>query len=142
MAQQVANIGERRPQEQQPPTSSSPPEAVGRRRPRSNDWALYAIGLGTICAICYFAEGILVVILVSVLLAFVLAPIADLLIKLRLPRWLAAAIAVMLLVAGTSALAYYGVNQMSSLIDDLPQYSGRVRAELTKISRRPTRSKR
>jgi predicted PurR-regulated permease PerM len=137
MAQQVTNIGERRPPEQQAQPNLPPPEvAVARPRPRRNDWALYAMGLGAIAAICYFAEEILVVILVSVLLAFVLAPIADLLSRLRLPRWLAAAIAVTLLVVALGGLAYYGVNQMFNLIDELPKYSGTVRAEVAKISRK------
>ena len=82
-----------------PSSSRGPPVvAVAHPRPRRNDWAFYAVGLGAIAAICYFAEEILVVILVSVLLSFVLAPIADLLSRLRMPRWLAAAIAVTLLV--------------------------------------------
>ena len=139
MAQQVTNIGERRPPEQpaQPPSNLSPPEvAVARTRPRRNDWAVYALGIGSICAICYFAEEILVVILVSVLLAFVLAPVADLFIRLRMPRWVAAAIAVLLLAAAMGGIAYYGLNQLSNLIDDLPQYTDRVRAEVATISRK------
>lgn len=137
MAQQVTNIEERRPAEQQPQLNLPPPEvAAPRSRPRRNDWALYAVGLGAICAICYFAEEILAVILVSALLAFVLAPVADLLSCLRFPRWVAAGIAVLLMLLVFCGIAYYGVNQVSSLIDDLPNYSGRLRAEAGKISRR------
>lgn len=106
MAQQVTNIGDLTSAEQQAQPNLPPPEvAVARTRPWRNDWAFYAVGLGAIAAICYFAEEILVVILVSVLLSFVLAPIADLLSRLRMPRWLAAAIAVTLLVVALSGLS-------------------------------------
>jgi predicted PurR-regulated permease PerM len=139
MAQQVTNISERRPGEQQAPAQPNlpPPEvAVPHPRPRRNDWALYALGLGAIAAIFYFAEEILVVILVSVLLAFALAPITDLFTRLRLPRWLGAGIAVLLLMVALSGAAYYGVNQMFNLIDELPKYSVRLRTEVAKISRK------
>jgi predicted PurR-regulated permease PerM len=137
MAQQVMDIGERRPPEQQQHPNLPPPEvAVAHPRPRRNDWALFAVGLGSICAICYFAEEILVVILVSVLLAFVLAPIADLLGRLRLPRWVCAGTAVLLLLAAFGSCAYYGLNQVSNLIDQLPQYTVKFRAEVAKVSRK------
>lgn len=136
MAQQVTNIGEHRPPEQQggQPNLATPEVAVAQPRPRRNDWALYAVGLGAIAAIIYFAEEILVVILISVLFAFVLAPIADLFTRLRMPRWVAAGIAVCLLAGAFASAAYYGINQVSSLVDELPKYSGRVRAEVAKIS--------
>jgi predicted PurR-regulated permease PerM len=133
--EQLTNVGDHGLIERQAQPNLPPPEvAVAHPRLRRNDWAFYAVGLGAIAAICYFAEEILVVILVSVLLSFVLAPIADLLRRLRMPRWLAAAIAVSLLVIALGGLGYYGVNQMSNLVDDLPRYSGRVRAEVAKIS--------
>lgn len=136
MAQQVTNIGERRPEQQQQHNLPPPEVAVARPHPRRNDWALYSVGLGSILAICYFAEEILVVILVSVLLAFVLAPVADLFSRLRLPRWFAAGLAVLALLAALGGVAYYSVNQISNLIDELPKYSVKLRAEVGKISRK------
>lgn len=139
MAHQVTNIGERRPPEQQPQAQPNlpPPEvAVSHPRPHRNDWVFYAVGLAAICAICYFAEEILVVILVSVLLAFVLTPITDSLCRLRMPRWVGAGISVLLLLVALGGIAYYGINQMSNLIDEVPKYSGKVRIEAAKISRK------
>jgi len=43
---------------------------------------------------------------------------------------------VTLLVVALGGLAYYGVNQMFNLVDELPKYSGRVRAEVAKVSRK------
>ena len=137
MAQQVTNIAERHAPEQPVQPNLPPPEvAVSRPHPKRNDWALYPMGLGAIFAICYFAEEILVVILVSILIAFALAPLADLFTRLRLPRWIAAALAVLMLVGALGAAARYGVSQLSNLIDELPQYSGAFRAEIAKVSRK------
>lgn len=52
------------------------------------------LGIGVLIALCYYGELVLVVILISVLLAFVLAPVVDLLQFLRLPRAAAVFIAV------------------------------------------------
>src|SRR5438067_6551349 len=136
MAQSVANIGERRPgQEQIAQPSLPPPEvAVPRAHPRRKDWALHAMGIGAILAICYFGEETLVTILVSVLLAFILAPVADLFIRLRLPRWLAAAISVGLLSAALCAAGYYGFNQASNLLSEIPKYSGKIRQNVSRIT--------
>ena len=136
MAQSVASIGDRRPgQEQVAQPNLPPPEvAVPRPRPRRKDWALHAMGIGAILAICYFGEETLVTILVSVLLAFILAPVADLFTRLRLPRWLAAAISVGLLIAALCAAGYYGFNQASNLLSELPKYSGKIRQNVSQIT--------
>ena len=88
MAHSVTSIGEKRPPEPQPGAPNLPPPevAVDRPRPRRKDWALTAMGLGTIFARCYFAGQILVTILVSVLLAFVLAPVVTFLTRLKVPQ--------------------------------------------------------
>ncbi|HZP17303.1 MAG TPA: AI-2E family transporter [Terriglobales bacterium] len=134
MAQNVTNIGDRRAPEQQPDHNLPPPEvAVSRPHPRRKDWALYALGVGSILAICYFTEQVLVALLISVLLAFVLAPVSDLFSRLRIPRWLAAMLAVLLFVGVLSAVAYYSVNQASNLIEEVPKYSGRIREKVEKL---------
>src|ERR1051325_4966164 len=65
--------------------------------PRPRYWALNVIGVAVILGICYYAESVLVVLLVSILLAFVLAPVVDLLTRIHLPRALSSGIAVLLL---------------------------------------------
>src|SRR5437879_4082733 len=78
MAQTVNSIADKQSPAEQNAHNLPPPEvAVARPHPRRKDWALRAMGLGTIFAICNFAEEILAVILVSVLIAFVLAPLVD-----------------------------------------------------------------
>jgi predicted PurR-regulated permease PerM len=43
---------------------------------------------------------------------------------------------VALMVAALAGIAYYGVNQMFNLVDELPKYSGKLRTEIAKVSRK------
>jgi predicted PurR-regulated permease PerM len=136
MAQHVTTIGERRP-DSPPDAKLSPPEvAVARPHPRRKDWALNALGVGAIFAICYFGEEILVVLLISILVAFILAPVTELFMRFRMPRAVAAGLSVALLLAALGAVSYYGVNQASNLLEQLPKYTGRIRQDVAKISRK------
>jgi predicted PurR-regulated permease PerM len=111
------------------PTSSAP-DAPGSLPPvQRRHWAMNIVGIAGVLALCYFGESVLVVMLVSVLLAFILAPIVDLLTYFRLPRSLAAAIAILLLLAALGGIVYFSYNQAMTLLHDLPKYASRVREE-------------
>ena len=99
-------------------------------------WAMNVIGIAGVLALCYFGESVLVVMLVSVLLAFILAPVVDLLTYLRLPRSLAAAIAILLLLGALAGVVYYSYNQAATLVQDLPKYTGKVREEVMRFRKR------
>jgi predicted PurR-regulated permease PerM len=109
-----------------------PAPAVETRRaqPRQNHWSLNLIGVGVMFALCYYGEVVLAVMLVSVLLAFILAPIVDVLSYLRLPRALGAGIAMLLLLAILGGLMYYSSNQAYSFLQELPRYTAKVREEV------------
>ncbi len=92
------------------------------------------MGIGTILTMCYFGEQPLVVILVSVLLAFVLDPVADLFTRIRFSRAAASAMAVLLLFAVTAGLIYLGVNKASNLLEELPKHASEIRRDLSKIT--------
>src|SRR5437870_13271000 len=82
-------------------------------------WALNVIGVAVILGICYYAESVLVVLLVSILLAFVLAPVVDLLTRVYLPRALASGIAVLLLLVLVGGIVNFSYNQAANLAEDL-----------------------
>jgi len=106
------------------------PEGEGTRAmplPWRGHWTLNLIGVALILALCDYGETVLVVTLVSVLLAFILAPVVDALTWLRLPRGLAAAVAVLLLLGVIGGVLYFSSNQAASLAQDLPRYTTRVR---------------
>lgn len=107
--------------------SPEPPAA------RHNHWTLNLIGIGLILALCDYAETVLVVTLVSILLAFILAPVVDALTHVRLPRGLAAAVAVLLLLGAVSGIVYLSSNQALIFAQDLPKYTTRVREEVMRF---------
>ncbi len=106
---------------------SFPSASAAGNRPRY--WALNVIGIAVILGICYYAELVLVVILVSILLAFVLAPVVDLITRIRCPRALASGIAVLLLLAVLGGVVNFSYNQAVNLAADLPRYTSRLREE-------------
>jgi predicted PurR-regulated permease PerM len=93
-------------------------------------WALSAIGVATILGLCYWGELVLSTMMVSVLLAFILAPVVDQLMRLRLPRGVAAFIAVVLLLALVGVGIAYFSNQALSFAQDVARYATRIRTEL------------
>jgi predicted PurR-regulated permease PerM len=109
------------------------PEVARHSNKEQWHWALTVLGIGAILGLCYWAEMVLAVMMASVLIAFVLAPIVDLFMQLRLPRGVAAAIAVILLVALIGGIFYYSYNQAGSFIEDLPKYTAQIRDQVSKF---------
>lgn len=99
-------------------------------------WAMNVLGIILLGAICSYGELVLVVILISVLLAFVLAPAVDLLQRLRLRRSVATLIAVLLLAAGMGEIFYYSYNQAVDFGDQFPYYAGKVRSEILQFRKK------
>jgi predicted PurR-regulated permease PerM len=112
------------------PTQTTPvPTLAAPKAKVRPHWSMNIIGIAGILTLCYFGESVLAVMLVSVLLAFILAPIVDLLTYLRLPRSLAAAIAILLMLGALVGIVYYSYNQATTLLQDLPKYTTKVRDE-------------
>src|SRR5215470_7681071 len=70
-----------------------------RRTDRIQTAAQVIVAIAVVLAVCYIAKLVLVVLLFSVLLAFMLAPIVDALQRFRLPRSVGSAVALLLLFA-------------------------------------------
>jgi predicted PurR-regulated permease PerM len=102
-------------------------------KPQKPHWAFTAIGIATILGLCYWGELVLAVMLVSVLLAFILAPVMELFIRLHLPRGLAAAVAVILLLSLIAGLVYYSSNQAIIFVQDLSKYTRTIRQEISHV---------
>ena len=116
----------------------TPLQAVAAPQPKAQKphWAFTAIGIATILGLCYWGELVLAVMLVSVLLAFILAPLMDLLIRLHLPRGVAAAATVFLLLTLIAGLVYYSSNQAVIFVQDLSKYTQRIRQEVSQVWQR------
>jgi predicted PurR-regulated permease PerM len=100
----------------------------GRSGAGYRDWPQVVIAIGVILAFCYFAEWELVAILISILLSFILAPLVDVLHRIRLPRGVGAFIAVTLLLTSIYSFAYFSYNQTASFVENLPKYSTKIRS--------------
>jgi predicted PurR-regulated permease PerM len=111
-------------------TDEAPP------KPQKPHWAFTAIGIATILGLCYWGELVLAVMLVSVLVAFILAPVMDLLIRLHLPRGLAAAVAVILLLTLLAGVVYYSSNQAIIFGHDLSKYAQKFQQEISQVRER------
>jgi len=90
-------------------------------------WPQIIIAVGVVLTLCYVAELVLVVMLSSILLAFILAPVVDFFVQARLPRSLASFLAVLLLLGLLYGISYVSYNQASNFIQVLPKYSDRIR---------------
>ncbi len=125
--------------EAQVQTTPVPTVAVPKTKTRPH-WSMNIVGIVGILALCYFGESVLAVMMVSVLLAFILAPIVDLLTYLRLPRSLAAAIAILLLLGSLGGIVYVSYNQAATLLQDLPKYTTKIRDEALRFRKSAERS--
>ena len=91
------------------------------------------LAIAVILAICYVAKLILITLLVSILFAFMLEPLVNLLEKIRLPRAAGAFLAVLLMVAAVYAGSYFLYGRAMSFAHELPKYSDRIRAHLAHV---------
>jgi len=112
------------------------PAPLPSTRSLSRNWAQIIIAVGVVLTLCYVAELVLVVVLVSTLIAFILAPVVDFLGQFRLPRSLSSLIAVMLLLAMLYGMSYLSYNQAASFLQVLPRYSERIRATVMSFRER------
>jgi predicted PurR-regulated permease PerM len=117
-------------------TSELPELEPPRPQPRAGHWSLNLIGIGAILGLCYYGQLVLAVMLVSILLAFILAPVVDFLIYFRLPRALASGIAVLLLLGALVGTVYYSSNQALVFAEDLPKYTTKIREEVMRYRKK------
>ena len=78
-------------------------------------------------AICYFAKLVLVTIFTSILIAFVLEPLVRGFARLRIPRTLGSALAVLLVLGLTYGLSYFFYQRAVDFAHQLPKMSGEIK---------------
>jgi predicted PurR-regulated permease PerM len=125
-----------------PQQIAAPPTAVEierRRNSRIQSNALSVLAIGAVLTMMYLAKLVLVLTLGSVLIAFMLAPIVELCQRVHLPRSVGSLIAVLLMCVALYGIFYISYNQADEFISELPRYSGRIRAVLSKVAQRAER---
>ena len=91
------------------------------------------IAVFVVLAACYFAKLVFVILAVSILLAFILAPLVELLERFHVPRPLGALFAVCLLGAALYGVGAYGYSKAQDFVDDFPKYKEKIQATVGKI---------
>ena len=112
-----------------------PPPQVPVQQNRGSHLAISIVGIVAACAALYFAQLVFIVLLVSLLLAFVLEPVTRFFERIRLPRFLAALLAVMLFMGAIGVTFYFSYNKALSFARDLPRYSGEIKKVTAKFRR-------
>src|SRR2546430_80282 len=72
----------------------------------------------------------------SVLVAFSLAPIVELLMQVRLPRGVAAAVAVLLLLIIVAGIVSFSYNQAANFLEDLPKNTSTIREQVMRFRKK------
>ena len=97
-------------------------------------WALAVLATAAVLTLMYFAKPVLIVVMVSVLIAFALAPIVDFCERyLRLPKSVGAMIAVLLLIGSLYGATWASYTRAVDFMQQLPKYSGKLRESVTKF---------
>ena len=138
----LENLGRRElpPQEPTPAeTDATLAAAEQRRHARIQSGTLALLAAGALLTMMWVAKPILIVILVSVLIAFMLAPIVELCLRLHLPRSAGAMIAVLVLCGAMYGVFQISYNQANQFISELPKYSGDIRGALNQVITRAER---
>lgn len=81
------------------------------------------IAAAIVFSVCYFAAGVIVTLLFSVLLAYFLDPVVEVLERLRIPRILGSLLVVLLGVALVVGVGYSLLLRADQFAEDWPQYS-------------------
>ncbi len=127
----IAEIASQEPGESSAVGSDTPSVvSVADQRSSAAQWIT---AIAALLAALYFGKLVLVVIMVSVLLAFVLAPLVDLLSRVRVPHWAGALMSVLLFCAALYGLANISYNKAVSFVEQLPKYQGEIRSLTWKL---------
>ncbi len=107
-----------------------------RRLSTMQAYSEVVIAIAVVLAACYYAKLVLITLFTAVLLAFMLAPIVDFFLRLRVPRGVGALIAVVLLLAVLYGILYFSYNRGVEFVQQLPRYSAQIREHVMKFRHR------
>jgi predicted PurR-regulated permease PerM len=108
-------------------------EAKLRRVVWAGSVALIIMGVVVVLAIFYFAKLVLVTLLVSILIAFMLEPLVNLLQRVRLPRSAGAFVAVLVMVVACWGASYFFYYRAVDFLQELPKYTQRIRGTVARF---------
>lgn len=96
-------------------------------------FSLRVIAAAIILLFCYYAQGVVITLLLSILLAYCLDPVVELLERARVPRTIGSLISVFLLIALLSGLGYTLWTRTAQFASNWPRYSEVLRKTVDTI---------
>jgi predicted PurR-regulated permease PerM len=108
-------------------------ELERRRLQHLQTAATVILASAAVLTLIYIGKLMLVVVLVSILLAFVLAPIVDLQVRFQIPRAAGSFVAVLLLVGALGAASYVSYSHALSFMQEVPKYKAKIQGLGAKI---------
>jgi predicted PurR-regulated permease PerM len=108
-------------------------ELERRRMLRLQTASLIILASAAVLTLIYLSKLILTVVLISILLAFVLAPVADLLVRFSVPRGFSALLSVLLLVSCLGFASYASYSRALDFAREVPKYKARIQELGAKI---------
>jgi len=108
-------------------------ELERRRLMRLQTSALLILAAAAVLTLIYFGKLILVVVLLSILMSFVLAPVVDFLTNFQIPRGLGSLIAVLLLVTLIMSATYISYSRAVAFMYELPTYKARIQEMMANV---------
>src|SRR5437899_1626114 len=111
--------------------------AVAHQKRRVSDKVSSAattiVATAVVLTICYFAKPVLITLLVSILFAFLLEPIVNLFLRIRVPRQIGAVLALLLVAALLYGMTYAFYSKAVEFGQQLPQYTQKIRGHVMKF---------
>jgi predicted PurR-regulated permease PerM len=95
--------------------------------------AQFVIAVAAAVGLVYLLKPVLVTVLIATLLAFALDPIVVAMAKVRIPRPVGAALALLLLLGFTLALVFFFYNRALDFMEELPRFSATIREDIEKL---------
>ena len=113
--------------------------AVKQRRRTSDKVSSAAttiVATAVVLTICYIAKPVLITLLVAILFAFLLEPIVNLFLQVRVPRPVGALIAMVVVGALLYGMTYAFYSKAVDFSQQLPEYTQKIRGHVMKFKER------
>lgn len=113
--------------------------AVKQRRRTSDKVSSAAttiVATAVVLTICYIAKPVLITLLVAILFAFLLEPVVNLFLRMRVPRPVGALVAMILVGALLYGMTYAFYSKAVDFSQQLPEYTQKIRGHVMKFKER------
>jgi putative permease len=109
------------------------PESPSTTRTSTSNFSLRLLAAAIILVFLYYAAGVVITLLLSILIAYFLDPVVELLERVRMPRALGSLIAVLILIAVLGAVGYGLWARASDFASNWPKYGGVLRHAIASV---------